>query len=140
MPYNYTPRSEHDVLGLISENTYRFKIVGSTEKPSQKSGILMLVINLQIQSESPLLLEEYISYQPKMDWKIKHLCDSCGKSDIWESGKFDGTNNNLLGWEGYAVVKVDKKGDRPKNRVADFAVITEEVEAQINFPDDKLPF
>lgn len=122
MPYNFTPRSEEELLELASEGNYNFTIISSEERISKKSGQLMAVIILQFYDSDGKSheIEDYLSYMSKMDWKIKHLCDTCGKTDKWASGIFNAEQNNLERWKGTAKIFIDKTGERPKNKVKDY--------------------
>lgn len=122
MPYNYTPRSEEELLELAPEGIYHFTVIASEERQSKTSGIQMacLVIKFTDHSGRTHEIKDYLSYMPKMDWKIKHLCDTCGKQDRWGSGVFNAENSVLEGWEGTVKVGVDKTGERPQNKVKDY--------------------
>ena len=81
MPYNYTPRSEEEILELAPEGTYNFTVIASEEKIAPKSGVLMAILVIKFRDDSGKTheIKDYLSYMPKMDWKIKHLCDTCGQ-------------------------------------------------------------
>ncbi len=125
MPYKYTPRSEEELMELAPEGEYDFIITASEEKNSANSGEPMAVITVKFYDENRKCHEifDFLSYMSKMDWKIKHLCDSCGKIGKWASGVFNAEHNSLEGWKGIAKISIDRKGDRPKNRVKDYITV-----------------
>jgi hypothetical protein len=129
MPYNFTPRSEEELMELAPEGEYDFIITASEERDSKTSGKRMAVITVKFYDENRKCHEifDFLSYMSKMDWKIKHLCDSCGKIDKWASGIFNAEHNKLEGWKGIAKISVDKTGQRPKNRVKDYIAVKQDM-------------
>lgn len=151
----YTPktRQQADEARLLAKGDGNFEIVSAEESWNNKCKCNMLTLNLKAWDVNGKqgMLKDWILLNEDWDWKLRHLADSVGLTDKYESGTlqaedFEGRAGNL-----YITIKHDKKGEYgPQNSVREYVTIKDvtrepkasksSVTQETNDLDDDIPF
>lgn len=143
-----TPRSEEEIskIGLLEEGIYNFEIVSSEEKIS-KSGNEMIEIEIMVERNdySKKYIKDYLLNNDNqgMQFKLRHLFDSIGKINIYNSGEIN--SSVLEGCKGKAIIKIyhdEHSNYPPKNIVKDYIKNNDSVKTinENKFFDDEIAF
>jgi len=119
--FRFTPKTEDelDQSGLLEKGVYDFTVDTATSVNAKTDGTPMLKLGLTIYGPDG---EHKIfdNLHPKLEFKIRHFCDSIGILKVYETGQID--PGACEGRSGKAKVDIESaKGDFPaKNNVRDY--------------------
>lgn len=154
----FTPKQESEIkrFSTLPDGVYPFSIIESREQASKSEknpGKIMAAVKLAVYHEGR---EQWV-YDYFADWfsewKLKHICDTCGKSLAYNNGEVDFADGGAVGWQGYVELTTEtdpQYGD--KNVVVDYVVkqaaakaepkpaATAKAKAAQNVDDSDVPF
>lgn len=119
-----TPKTEKEIYeaNLLPDGWYPFTIATAEEKVSKK-GNEMIEINVKIyRGEGFSFVRDYLMDTEFGAGKLRHLSETCGLLDAYESGGIEATM--LVNREGFARIGREKSKDpqfADKNKILDFA-------------------
>lgn len=127
MPLTYEPRSEEylaeeaEKRGAWTQGVYHFDVNDATNQTS-KAGAPMIVVDISVfndQGERKFLKDYLVA---AMEFKLRHICETCGILDRYESGNLDASD--FIGRSGRVKLGVEPKTDKypAKNVVRDYDV------------------
>ncbi len=122
---SYTPKSDEQLAkeGLLTDGTYDFEIVDTSDKPS-KRGNDMYTLKLNVFSPDGIthIIYDYIALGSNFgERKLRHAADACQLLDIYQTGNLKPAD--FLGKTGKVNIKQqDGNADypMPKNVVVDY--------------------
>lgn len=134
-----TPRSEEEFKSrnLLDAGEYNFEIFEAKEKKSQ-SGNDMIEVQLRILNkyDKYIIIYDYLMDKEPMDYKIRHLWESLGMIDKYNSGEINAEDLKDKRGKAKITIRKDKNGQYPdKNQVQDYIKSENDT-----FLDDALPF
>jgi hypothetical protein len=119
----FIPKSEEELNDLFQPGSYIAEVFKAEEKTS-KSGNEMIELQLKVYSKDlseSRLVFDYLVDIKSMAYKIKHFCDSCGITKIYESGKLSADNCAGKSCQVALTINEDKDGKYPpRNAVKDY--------------------
>ena len=142
---NFTPLSEQELqsLSLLDEGKYKFKVLKTDHRTSQKSGndyfnLKLLVISEKGQQRT---IYDTLLFAGKMMYKTRHFCYATGLNERYESGEL--LPGECEGKEGelFIVKSTNRLTGEAQNSVRDY-VMKDEVSSPVQFEpfSDALPF
>jgi hypothetical protein len=142
MKFQYQKYIAPEKFEVLPAGNYTFKIMKIEEKCS-KAGNPMIELFLKLNHKSSPVgcAYDYILDMENMVWKRKHLLESLGKGNLFETQEF-GPNEiqQILGAEGTCIVIQDfKDGVASGNKIKDYVAKTESKQTDA-FVDSTIPF
>jgi hypothetical protein len=133
----FIPKSEEELNELFQPGRYIAEVFKAEEKTS-KSGNEMIELQLKVYSQNmseTRLVFDYLVDIKSMAYKIKHFCDSCGITKIYESGKLSAENCIGKSCQVVLIIKEDKEGAYPpKNAIKDYVKKVESNQKTVEVP------
>lgn len=123
---DFSPKTEKQIEEekLFAPGVYDFDCISATKWIGQESGKESLKVKLCVYvGDRKYFLDQFLSASEKMQFMLRHFCDSLGILDAYESGSFQRIAEAAPGLSGKAkfYIAEDKKGQFPdKNQVRDF--------------------
>lgn len=134
----FTPLSEIDVLNLLPEGDYEFKIKDAVTHRNNANGNESIKLTLSIYDKHNIERNVFCYLTVKFMKLLKHFMDVTGLQDQYLSGHL--TPSMCIGQSGFCKIGIqEQEGYQAKNFVKDFintkAIPTNQV-ADPNFNDD----
>lgn len=121
-----TPKTDEELasMNLLPDGIYDFEIIESQDDTSN-SGNEMIHCKLKVfksDGSSYILVDDYLVNTDRMQWKIKHFCESVGLEAEYQAGEL--TGELCFGRSGKVKIATQpaKDGYPPKNTAKDYEV------------------
>jgi hypothetical protein len=141
----FTPKTPEQLNPLFPKGEYQYIIKECSERESKKFvPMFEVILRINDKTGKSKIITDYILFDDAFDWKLRHICYSCGLHEKYETGNIEA--HEFEGKQGIAKVgiQVDKQGQyKDKNCILDYiedtTIKTEPQKSDKDF-DDTIPF
>ena len=145
----FTPRSDEEInaLNLLEPGECDYEVVKAESKLSQASGNKMIELVLKVWDVKgrEKYVYDYLVNTPRMEYKIKHFCESANLMEDYISGSLSAIKCTGRCGKLKLIISKDKSGEhKDKNSVQDYIKLSEKEKVEFEktkpFVDDDIPF
>jgi hypothetical protein len=142
----FEPKSEQELLNLLSEGEYDFHVQSAENWVSHSSGNKSIKLTLYLYTPDGRQFVNYTYLSQNYLLLVKHFCEATDLEQYYNSGKL--TPELCIGKKGRCkvIIKQPKEGTtyQPQNAIKDFIprakMETDKPEVKSDFVDSDIPF